>query len=361
MIESPGAELLHLLPMPLSPVVRLGRTNLVMPQLGFGALPVQRTATDEAVRILRRAFEAGIRFFDTARAYSDSEEKLGLALADVRDQIVIATKTVATTAAAAREHLEISLAKLKTGYIDLIQLHNPEGLPTVGDTGSAYAALVEARRQGLVRHIGITCHKRSVAMAAAASGLFDTIQFPLSHISTPEDLRLVAECRRHDVGLIAMKALCGGLITNIKAAFAFFRTLDNVVPIWGIQHMRELEEFLALQQQPPALDDELARAIEKDREELAGSFCRGCGYCLPCPADIPIHWAARMSLLLRRAPAQQFLTSDWREKMNRIDACTNCGECATRCPYGLDTPALLKTVLADYRKISQQFAANNGQ
>jgi aryl-alcohol dehydrogenase-like predicted oxidoreductase len=343
--------------MPLTPVVRLGKTNLIVPQLGFGALPIQRTSPDEAVRILRRAFEAGVRFFDTARAYSNSEEKLGLALADVRSQIIIATKTAATTAATAREHLETSLTKLKTDYVDLIQLHNPDGLPTVGDADSAYAALVEARRQGLVRHIGITCHKRSVAVAAAASGLFETIQFPLSHISTPEDLALVEECRRHDVGLIAMKALCGGLITNARAAFAFFRTLDNVVPIWGIQHMSELEQFLALQQQPPALDAELARSIDKDRSELAGSFCRGCGYCLPCPADIPIHWAARMSLLLRRAPAQQFLTPDWREKMNRIDTCTNCQQCTTRCPYGLDTPALLKTVLADYR----QFANDNGQ
>jgi predicted aldo/keto reductase-like oxidoreductase len=292
-----------------------------------------------------------------AAPYSDSEEKLGLALADVRSEIVIATKTAATTAAAAREHLETSLAKLKTGFIDLIQLHNPDGLPTAGDEGSAYAALVEARRQGLVRHIGITWHKRSVARAAAASGLFDTIQFPLSHISAPEDLTLVEECQRHDVGLIAMKALCGGLITNVRSAFAFFRTLGSVVPIWGIQHMSELEQFLVLQRQPPELNAELARAIEQDRIELAGSFCRGCGYCLPCPAGIPIHWAARMSLLLRRAPYQQFLAADWREKMDRIDACTNCGECANRCPYGLDTPALLKTVLADYR----QFAAKHGE
>ncbi len=333
--------------------VRLGRTNLVVPRLGFGALPIQRTTTDEAVRILRRAFAAGIRFFDTARAYSDSEEKLGLALADVRQEIVIATKTAATTAAEAKAHLQTSLAKLRTGYIDLIQLHNPDVLPTADDQGSAYAALVEARRQGLVRHVGITCHRLSVARAAVASGLFDTVQFPLSHISTAEELSLVEACRRQDVGFIAMKALCGGLLTNVRAAFAFFRRLDGVVPIWGIQHMSELEQFLALERQPPELDPELEGAIAKDRHELAGSFCRGCGYCLPCPADIPIHWAARMSLLLRRAPYQQFLTDAWREKMDRIDACTECRACASRCPYELDTPALLKTVLADYR----QFAA----
>jgi uncharacterized protein len=333
--------------------VRLGRTNLTVPKLGFGALPIQRTACDEAVRILQRAYAAGVRFFDTARMYTDSEEKLGLALADVRDDVVLATKTLATDAAQARADLETSLAKLKTGYIDIIQLHNANAVPDPSASGTAYAALVQARREGLVRHIGVSCHRRDVALAAVQSGLFDTLQFPMSHISSPEDLSLIDACRKHDVGFIAMKALCGGLLTNIPAAVAFFGQFDNVVPIWGIQHMRELEEFLSLGEQALTIDGDLQRAVEKDRAELAGSFCRGCGYCLPCAADIPIHWAARMSFLLRRAPYQHFLTPEWRQNMERIDACTECGDCASRCPYHLDTPALLKTMLADYRQFAK--------
>ncbi len=332
----------------------LGRTRITVPQLAFGALPVQRVAPSEAVKLIRRAFEAGIRLFDTARAYSDSEEKLGAALKDVRHHVIIASKTLATDAAGARRDLETSLSKLQTLYVDILQLHNPEAVPDPSDPNSAYAALAQARREGLIRFIGITNHRRQVAHDAVASGLFDTLQFPLSHISTAEDLALVEHCQKHEVGFIAMKALCGGLLTNVPAAFAFFRARPSVVPIWGIQRQAELDQFLALEQSPPVLSAELERAIERDRKELAASFCRGCGYCLPCQADIPIPMAARMSFLLRRAPYQQFLTEAWRENMRRIANCLDCGDCVSRCPYDLDTPSLLKSMLADYEQFARE-------
>lgn len=334
--------------------VSLGRTQLVVPQLAFGALPIQRLTVPEAVRLVRRAFDEGIRFFDTARAYSDSEDKVGQALAEVRGQVTLATKTTATDAKAARRDLETSLSRLRTNYIDIIQLHNPEKVPDPADADSAYAALVAAREEGLVRFIGITNHRREVARQAVRSGLFDTLQFPLSHISSAEDRSLVDECRRHQVGFIAMKALCGGLLTRIPAAFAFFAQYADVVPIWGMQRDQELTEFLELERNPPALSDALLADIERDRKELSASFCRGCGYCLPCAAEIPIPMAARMSFLLRRAPYRQFLTEEWRQKMQRISDCTECRLCAQRCPYELDTPALLRTMLADYLEFADQ-------
>ena len=217
--------------------------------------------------------------------------------------------------------------------------------------------MAEARRKGQIRFIGITNHRADVARAAIASGLYDTLQFPLSYISSEDDLGLIELCRQHDMGVIAMKALCGGLITNIPAAFAFFRQYDNVAPIWGIQHEYELDEFLALEKDPPVLDEELRRDMAADRSALSGSFCRGCGYCLPCPNDVPIPFAARMSFLLRRAPYRQFMTADWVEKMHRIEKCTNCGSCSSKCPYGLDTPNLLKMMLKDY----DQFFAEHAQ
>lgn len=334
-------------------MVTLGRTGIVVPQLAFGALPIQRTTVAGAVRILRKAFDAGIRFFDTARAYSDSEEKLGKAFVGIRDQIVIATKTGAADAATAREHLHASLRLLNTDYIDIVQLHNPEKCPDPNDKNSALAALIQAQHKGQIRFIGISNHRIKVAKEAVASGIFDTLQFPLSHISSDEDMALIPLCQQHDVGLIAMKALCGGLITNISAAFAFFRQHGSVLPIWGIQHEYELDEFVQLEANPPKLDAELRAAIEADRKDLAASFCRGCGYCLPCQAKIPIPMAARMSFLLRRAPWQQFLSPQWKESMHHINDCTNCRACVSRCPYGLDTPALLKSMLTDY----EQFAA----
>jgi aryl-alcohol dehydrogenase-like predicted oxidoreductase len=318
--------------------------------MSFGVLPLQRAPLDEAVRILRRAYAAGITFYDTARAYTDSEAKLGQALGDVRSQIVIATKSGASTREGLLADLETSLRALRTDYVDVLQLHNPKALPDAADPQSSYAGAVEARAKGMVRYIGLTNHSLELAAQGVASGLYDTLQFPLCMLSTAADLALIEQCRRADLGVIAMKPLSGGLITHVRAAFAFLRQYPNVAPIWGVQQMAELEQLLQLDAAPPALDTELLAAIARDRAELAGAFCRACGYCLPCPVDIPIPMAARMSLLLRRMPYEQFMGEAWREKMERIEKCTGCGRCREHCPYELDTPALLKRNLADYRE-----------
>lgn len=337
-------------------LTRLGRTNITVTRTGFGVLPLQRVDMDEAERILRKAYDSGITFYDTARAYSDSEEKIGRALSGVRDSIVIATKSGATTKSGVMEHLETSLRNLKTDHVDILQLHNPSVLPDPNDPESSYAALVEAKKQGKIRFIGITNHARERAEAAVDSGLYDTLQYPLCSISSPQDLALIDRCKSADIGLIGMKPMSGGLLTNLRPAFAFLRQFENLVPIWGVQRMHELEELLAFDADPPVLDEALMAEIERDRRDLASSFCRACGYCLPCPADIPIPMAARMGLLLRRMPYQQFLTNEWDEKMSRIENCISCGHCKAHCPYGLDTPSLLKTMLDDYREFCEEHA-----
>jgi len=328
--------------------IKLGRTNLMVTRSGFGALPVQRVSFDEAKNILRKAYDNGINFFDTARAYSDSEEKIGYSLSDVRSEIIIATKSHAKDRKTLLEHLQISLKNLKTDYIDIYQIHNPDVLPDPNDPEGLYAGLLEAKEKGLVRFIGITNHKLKNAMEAAASGLYDTIQFPLCSLSSDEDLLLIEECKKRNVGLIAMKALSGGLLTNAAAAFAFLRQFDNVVPIWGIQRETELDDFISLEKNPPLLNDAMWSVIKKDRDELSGEFCRGCGYCLPCPAGIEIPTSARISLLLKRAPFQGFLEDSFKDKMELINNCIECGHCKNHCPYKLDTPNLLKRELKNY-------------
>ena len=330
--------------------MQLGRTGLQVSRSGFGALPIQRISFDEAKGILRRAYEAGITFFDTARMYTDSEEKIGYALSDVRSQIVIATKSHAKDKKTLLEHLETSLRNLKTDYIDLYQLHNPKELPQESDEEGLYAVLVEAKKKGLIRHIGITNHSNKLAMEAAVSGMYETIQFPLNTLSSEEDLQLIAACKERNIGVIAMKGLSGGLITNAATTFSFLRQYDNVVPIWGIQRMSELEQFIAMEKNPPVLDDAMWEAIRKDRSELAGDFCRGCGYCMPCPVGIEIPTQARISLLLGRAPYQPFLEDSFKEKMDRINQCIECGQCKSHCPYQLDTPNLLKRELKRYQE-----------
>jgi uncharacterized protein len=330
--------------------MRLGRTELRVGRSGFGALPIQRLSLDDAIRLLVKAHENGIDFFDTARYYSDSEEKLGAAFAACRESVVIATKAMADSRSQTLKSLGTSLEKLNTRYVDLLQLHNPEKLPDPLDSQSPYAGLLEAREKGLTRFIGITCHRLENALAAARSGLYDTVQFPLSSLSSNADLNLIELCRENDVGLIAMKALSGGLISDAATSFAFLRQFDNVLPIWGMQRESELDEFIVFEKAPPLLDKALFEKIRADRVELSGLFCRGCGYCMPCPEGIEISWAARMSLLLRRAPSRNFLTFEWRDKMRRVQSCTQCGSCRKKCPYGLDTPKLLEQNLADWER-----------
>ena len=329
--------------------VTLGRTGLVVNKNGFGALPIQRVDMREAVYILQKAFYHGIDFVDTARAYTDSEEKLGAAFSHIRDRIVISTKTAARDAEGFWTDLEQSLRSLRSDYIDIYQLHNPDFCPRPGDASGLYDAICKAQEQGKIRFIGITNHRLSIAKEAAESGLYDTIQFPFSYLSTDADFTVVNACRDFNLGFIAMKALSGGLITDSAMAYAYLSRYDTVEPIWGIQREHELDEFISYQDDPPVLTEKMMRQIERDREELAGEFCRGCGYCMPCPAGISINMCARMSLLLRRAPQTKYLSEEWRQEMEKIENCLHCDACANKCPYGLNTPELLRKNYEDYQ------------
>ena len=331
--------------------VVLGKTGITVEKNAFGALPIQRISTEEAVRLLRKAYDHGMTFFDTARFYTDSEEKLGAAFEGMREKVYIATKTGAADAEGFWKDIHTSLGNLRTDYIDLYQFHNPAFCPKPGDGSGLYEAMLEAREKGMVRHIGITNHRLGVAQEAIESGLYETLQFPFCYLATEKDIALVEKCREAGMGFIAMKALSGGLITNSAAAYAFLSQYENVLPIWGVQREQELDEFLSYIDNPPEMTKELAEVIARDREELLGDFCRGCGYCMPCPAGIEINNCARMSLLLRRSPSAAQLTREVQEKMKKIEGCLECGKCRSKCPYGLDTPELLKKNYKDYKEI----------
>ncbi|MCR4657061.1 MAG: aldo/keto reductase [Lachnospiraceae bacterium] len=331
--------------------VVLGSTGITVNKNGFGALPIQRLSEDDAVFLLKKAYENGIDYYDTARWYSDSEHKLGLALSGVRDKIYIATKSGALTGEDMEKDLKVSLSNLKTDYIDVYQFHNPSFCPRPGDSSGLYDAALRAKKEGRIRHIGITNHRLNVAKEAVESGLYETLQFPFSYLSGEKEEELVRMCRDRNMGFVAMKALSGGLVYDSAAAYAYLSLYDNVLPIWGIQRERELDEFISYIDNPPVMTGEIRATIDKDRKELSGEFCRGCGYCKPCPAGIEINNCARISLLLRRSPSEAWLTEEWQEKMNRIENCLNCGSCMSKCPYGLNIPDLLKKNLKDYKKV----------
>lgn len=331
--------------------VTLGKTGITVNKNGFGALPIQRVSKETAVYLLHKAFDAGVDFYDTARFYTDSEEKLGAAFSDRREQIYLASKTMALTAEGFRKDLETTLSELKTDYLDIYQFHNPPFCPKPGDGTGLYEAMEEAKAQGKVRHIGITNHRLKVAQEAIESGLYETLQFPFSYLSTEKEIDLVKQCEEAEMGFIAMKGLAGGLITSSAAAYTFMLQYKNVLPIWGIQREWELDEFLSYQDNPPVMEGKVREVIEKDLAELQGEFCRGCGYCMPCPAGIEINNCARMSLMIRRAPSEAQLTKEMQDKMKKIENCLHCNQCKKKCPFGLDTPSLLEKNYQDYKEI----------
>ena len=330
--------------------ITLGKTGITTPQNAFGALPIQRVSKSEAVYLLHRALDGGMTFFDTARAYSDSEEKLGEAFSDRRDRLFLASKTQAKTPEGFWKDLETSLRLLKTDHLDVYQFHCVRQCYAPGDGTGMYEAMLQAKEQGKILHIGITAHQIGVAEQIAASGLYETLQFPFSYLATQRDVDLVMACQKADMGFIAMKGLSGGLLNNAAACMAFLSQYP-VLPIWGVQRREELEQWLSFFDAMPQMTDELTAVIERDRRELLGDFCRGCGYCSPCTVGIVINQCARMSQMVRRAPSADWLSPAWQAEMEKIDQCVDCGICMTRCPYELNIPKLLRKNLEDYRKI----------
>ena len=331
--------------------ITLGSTGITVPQNAFGALPIQRVSTEMAVKLLRRAYEGGMRFFDTARAYSDSEVKVGEAFDGMREKVFIATKTGAKTPEEVRAQVETSLKNLRTDYIDIYQFHCADQCYRPGDGTGMYECMQELKKEGKIRHIGITAHKLYIAEEAVESGFYETLQYPFSYLSSEKEIALVKKCKEANMGFIAMKGLAGGLINRSEAAMAFMSQFDNALPIWGIQKEKELEEWLSYMAETPTMNEELTAYIEKEQKELTGEFCRGCGYCMPCPAGIMINQCARMSLMLRRAPSKAWLTPQMQAEMKKIEVCLHCNQCMKKCPYELNTPELLKKNYEDYKKV----------
>lgn len=329
--------------------VSIGNTGLTVNKNGFGALPIQRISMKDAVYLLHKAYDNGVDFYDTARFYTDSEEKLGEAFSDRRSKIVIASKTGASTVEEFWKDLHTTLTNLKTDYLDIYQFHNPSYCPKPGDKAGLYDAMKVAQRQGKVRFIGISNHRQSVALEAIEHGGYDTLQYPFSYLSSDEDHAIVEAAHGRGMGFICMKALSGGLITDSALAYAFLDQYDYVLPIWGIQRESELDEFISYQTNPPVLNAEMWQKIEADRKSLSGDFCRGCGYCMPCAVGIQINDCNRMSLFLRRAPLSVYLTEEWSEKMKLIENCVHCDQCKSRCPYNLDIPDLLRRNYEDFQ------------
>lgn len=329
-----------------------GKTGMKVSELGFGGIPLIRLGKDSAINVLKHAFDRGITIYDTANMYLDSEEKIGTAFQQMRDRVVIATKSILRDAAGVTAHIEESLKRLKTGYIDLYQLHQvarESDWKAIEAPGGALEALLKARDKGMIRHIGVTSHSLEMAIKLVWTDLFSSIQFPFNFIETAAKDELHKAAREKDMGILAMKPFAGGMINNADIAFKFLRQYPDVIPIPGFDSVEAIDEVVSLYQHENRLSPEDDRLTDRYKNELGKQFCRRCEYCLPCPNGVMITQAMGYRVIANRmSPAVAVSFS--RLPMESILKCDDCGACLDKCPYELPIPDMLKSFYDLYEK-----------
>lgn len=324
----------------------LGKTGLKISRLGFGGIPIQRIDAEGTKEIIRHLHNAGVNYIDTARGYTVSEEYLGYALEGIRQDFVLATKSMARTKEAMAADIETSLKNLRTDYIDLYQIHNPSlaDIEKVQAPGGALEALMEAKQAGKIGHIGITLHPVSLFEKALELPWVETIMFPYNIVETQAE-EMIRACGEKNIGFIAMKPLAGGAIDDATLALRFIVKNDNVsVVIPGMATIPEADQnFAAVNDNPPltAAEEEKVQAI---RDSLGTQFCRRCNYCAPCTAGISIYSMFLMQGYHDRYDLQEWAKARYHAMAKKASDCVDCGVCETRCPYNLPIRKMLKKV-----------------
>jgi len=324
--------------------MRLGKTELMVTKVGFGGIPIQRLTEDGAVEVVRRCVDLGINFLDTANGYTTSEERIGKAVKGQRDKLIIATKTGARDRKTAEEHLDLSLKRLQTDYIDLYQFHGvstPEHMKIVLEDG-LYQMAEEAKKAGKIRHIAATSHSREIAKELVKTDMFETMMFPFNFITSEPADDLIPLCRQHDVGFIAMKPMGGGMLENPTIAFKYLFRFPDVLPLVGIEKVEEIEEIVALVNGPQEMTDAETAEMQALIDELGTRFCRRCDYCQPCTQEIPISMVMTSRSFFKRMPPERFFGGMMDSALEKASGCVECGECESRCPYNLPIIEMLK-------------------
>ena len=329
----------------------LGRTCLRVRTMGFGGIPIQRVPEEEAVAVVKRCYEHGLNYFDTARGYTNSEERIGKALEGVRDEVYLATKSHQRTAEGIFRELETSLRNLRTDYVDVYQLHNvanEDQWKQVQAEGGALEAVYQAKEEGRVRHIGVTSHNPDLAAEIIRSGHFETLMVQYNYIITKPEEAVLPLCRQLNVGAIAMKPFGGGAFSNANTALKYvFNNPDVDLVIPGTLSVAEVDENVRVWLGNMRLTPREYELIEQDKQELGQMFCRGCDYCQPCPQEIPISFILRAERqTLRRMGWTDSRVEQVRKAKEKLEGCIHCGACESRCPYQLHIQELLPKAMA---------------
>ena len=324
----------------------LGKTGLHISRMGFGGIPIQRIDAEGTKALMQQLKAAGVNFIDTARGYTVSEEYLGYALEGIRQDFVIATKSMARTKAAMASDIDISLKNLRTDYIDLYQVHNatPEQLQQVVAPGGALEALQEAKAAGKIGHIGLTSHSLDTFKMALDMDWVETFMFPYNIVETQAE-KLIAERAKRNIGFIDMKPLAGGAIENATLALRYICANDDVtVVIPGMAEPKELEQNIAAVSDTSAITPEEKAAFLEVRNQLGTNFCRRCNYCQPCAAGINISGAFLFDGYLQRYGLGEWAKSRYATLDKKASACIGGGACEARGPYSLPIRDMLKKV-----------------
>jgi len=329
---------------------RLGRTGLEVTAISFGALPMQRCTMDEAGLVLQTVLATGINFIDTARAYTDSEAKIGRHLSERRSEFYLASKSMARNKDAMAKDIDISLATMKTEYIDLYQVHNiktREDLDSVMEPGGALEALKEAKQAGKIRNIGVTGHSVELLAQAVRTNEFSTVQVPFNFIETKAREELFPLAKSLDVGIIIMKPLGGGQVTQHNLALRFILEHEVSTAIPGMDIVQQVHENLKALTEYKPLNAEEQESLRQEAEILGPNFCRRCGYCMPCAVGIDIPQNFIFHLQYTRYGLTEAIPKRYASLAVKASECIDCGICEDRCPYDLPIRARLKQVASD--------------
>ena len=328
---------------------RFGKTEMQVSHLGLGAIKFGSLSQEEATNLIQIAHEGGINYIDTARGYTVSEEYIGYGLEGLRDKFVLATKSMSRTKEAMASDIETSLRNLRTDYIDLYQVHNPnmDQLEQVMGKGGALEALMEAKDAGKIGHIGITAHSTAVFEKALELDWVETVMFPYNIVESQGE-ELIRRCAEKNIGFIAMKPLAGGAIEDPALALRYVcSNPDMPVVIPGMAEMSELETNIAACENTASLSEEEQEQIANVRKQLGTDFCRRCNYCAPCTVGIDIPSVFLFAGYLQRYNLAEWGKSRYSTLKVKASACIGCGECETRCPYHLPIREKLKQCAKD--------------
>ncbi|MEG1782153.1 MAG: aldo/keto reductase [Oscillospiraceae bacterium] len=332
--------------------VKLGKTGLMVSAISFGGIPIQRSDAKNTMEIVDKMEELGINYIDTARGYTVSEGFLGEALLGRRDKFILATKSMARDYDAMKKDIDISLANLKTSYIDIYQLHNikPSDFELVFGPNGAYKALKEAMDEGKIGYIGATAHgiEGLEKLVTEHSDEMATLMFPYNIVEI-HGTNVLKAARAKGIGTIAMKPLAGGNLDDYELALKFIadsETCDISIP--GMGSVEEVIKNAEVCDNLSPLTENDWIEIQRLRLELGNKFCRRCGYCAPCTVGIDIPSNFLFVNYLRKYGLAQWASERYASlKINAAD-CIGCGECEKRCPYELPIRDMLKAVVKDF-------------